>query len=160
MTRRESYGWLRPSPGRSATVLLVVLWGIPTSHDLLFVWLGLGMAALLARRVARVVRDWLPLVAVLFIYDLLRGVADGLLVNARETPQIRVEAALFGRRSRRCGCRSISGTAPNHLHWWDYATWFLYLTHFFVDVHRRGGALDLRARPVRARTRRWSACSR
>ena len=35
-------------------------------------------------------------------------------------------------RSRRCGCRSISGTAPNDLHWWDYAAWFLYLTHFFV----------------------------
>ena len=22
----------------------------------------------------------------------------------------------------------------NHLHWWDYATWFIYLTHFFVTL--------------------------
>ena len=36
-----------------ASVLLVVLWGIPTKHDLLFVWLGLGMAALFFQEVGQ-----------------------------------------------------------------------------------------------------------
>ena len=70
-------GSARPSPGASASVLLVVLWGIPTKHDLLFLWLGLGMAAF-SLEVSRVIRDWLPLVGIILAYDLLRGAADGL----------------------------------------------------------------------------------
>ena len=41
------------------TIALIVLWGIPTKHDLLFLWLGLGMAAF-SFEAARVARDWLP----------------------------------------------------------------------------------------------------
>jgi hypothetical protein len=102
------------------TILLVVLWGIPTKHDLLFLWLGLGMAAF-TFEASRIVRDWLPLVGVIFVYDLLRGVADGLLLPARETPQIRVEAALFGKPVPTVWLQEHFWHGANHLHWWDYA---------------------------------------
>ena len=131
MTRREKLRLAALVAWALATVLLFVLWGIPTKHDLLFLWLGLGMAAY-SLDGARVVRDWLPLVAVIFTYDLLRGVADGLLVNARETPQIRVEALLFGRPVPTVRLQEHFWHGPDHLHWWDYAAWFLHLTHFFV----------------------------
>lgn len=118
-------GWLL------ATVLLFALWGIPTKHDLLFVWLGLGMAAwTLDWR--RVVRDWLPLVAVILAYDLLRGVADGLFFKAFETPQIRAETFLFGKPAPTVRLQEHFWHGPDHLHWWDYAAWFMHLTHFFV----------------------------
>jgi membrane-associated phospholipid phosphatase len=131
VTRREKLRLAALVAWVVATVLLFVLWGIPTKHDLLFLWLGLGMAAY-SLDGRRVVRDWLPLVAVIFAYDALRGIADGLLVKARETPQIRLEAFLFGRPVPTVRLQEHLWHGPNDLRWWDYATWFLHLTHFFV----------------------------
>ena len=113
------------------TIALIVLWGIPTKHDLIFLWLGVGMAAF-SLEASRVVRDWLPLVGIMFIYDVLRGAADGLVFPVHETPQIRVEAALFGGPVPTTWLQEHFWHGANHLHWWDYATWFLHLTHFFA----------------------------
>ena len=113
------------------TIALIVLWGIPTKHDLIFLWLGVGMAAF-SLEASRVVRDWLPLVGIMFIYDVLRGAADGLAFPVHETPQIRVEAALFGGPVPTTWLQEHFWHGANHLHWWDYATWFLHLTHFFA----------------------------
>jgi membrane-associated phospholipid phosphatase len=113
------------------TVLLVVLWGVPTKHDLIFLWLGAGMAAF-SLEVSRVVRDWLPLVGVMFVYDLLRGAADGLVYSTQETPQIRVEQALFGTPVPTVRLQEHFWHGASHLHWWDYAAWSLHLTHFFA----------------------------
>lgn len=113
------------------TVLLVVFWGVPMKHDLIFLWLGAGMAAF-SWEVSGVVRDWLPLIAVIFVYDLLRGVADGLVFSAHESPQIRVERALFGTPVPTVRLQEHFWHGANHLRWWDYAAWFLHLTHFFL----------------------------
>jgi membrane-associated phospholipid phosphatase len=113
------------------TIALVVLWGIPTKHDLLFLWLGIGMAAF-SLEASRVVRDWLPLVGIMFFYDLLRGAADGLAFPVRETPQIRVETALFGKPAPTVWLQEHFWHGADHLRWWDYAAWFLHLTHFFA----------------------------
>jgi membrane-associated phospholipid phosphatase len=113
------------------TVLLVVVWGVPTKHDLIFIWLGAGMAAF-SLEVSRVVRDWLPLVGIIFVYDLLRGAADGLMFPARESPQIRIEQALFGTPVPTVRLQEHFWHGAHHLHWWDYAAWFLHVTHFFV----------------------------
>lgn len=118
-------GWLL------LTVALVGLWGIPTHHDLLFIWLGLGMAAF-SFEAARVARDWLPLISVILVYDMLRGIADGLLFHQREVPQIKIEAALFGKPVPTVWLQQHFWHGANHLHWWDYAAWFLHLTHFFA----------------------------
>src|SRR5581483_6170361 len=112
--------------------------GVPTSHDLVFVWFAFGMASFaitdLPRKFPRFVRDWAPFMAVLFIYDRLRGYADGALVHARELPQIKVEAAIFGKPIPTVWLQEHLWHGPNHLHWWDYATWFVYLTHFLATL--------------------------
>ena len=87
MDRRRQLRIAAPIAWVAATVVLVVLQGVPTKHDVIFLWLGLGMAAF-SLEVSRVVRDWLPLVGVIFVYDLLRGAADGLLFQVHESPQI------------------------------------------------------------------------
>ncbi len=83
------------------SLVVIATSGVPTSHLLVFAWLGSGMAAFaitdLPRRLPRFVIDWAPFMGVLFVYDKLRGIADGLLVHTRELPQIKVEAALFGK---------------------------------------------------------------
>jgi hypothetical protein len=108
--------------------------GVPTSHDLVFAWFGIGMAAFaitdLRRKVPRFIRDWSPFMAVLFVYDRLRGYADGILVHPREVPQIKVEAALFGKPIPTVWLQSHLWHGAHDLRWWDYAAWFIYLTHF------------------------------
>jgi len=121
-----------------ASAVMVVTVGVPTSHDLVFVWLGLGVAAFcvtdLRRRIPRFVVEWAPFIAVLFVYDRLRGFADGLVFPARELPQIHVEAALFGKPIPTVWLQSHLWHGSAHIHWWDYASWFIYLTHFFATL--------------------------
>jgi membrane-associated phospholipid phosphatase len=120
----------------SASIVLAI--GVPTSRDLVFLWLGVGMAAFsvtdLRRRVPRLVIEWSPFVAVLFVYDRLRGFADGLVFQARELPQLRVESALFGKPIPTVRLQSHLWHGANDIHWWDYLTWFIYLTHFFATL--------------------------
>jgi membrane-associated phospholipid phosphatase len=109
--------------------LMFVLIGVPTAHDIVFLWLGLGMAAF-SLEPSRMVRDWLPLVGVLLVYDLLRGFADGAGFAVHEIPQIRVEAGLFGRPIPTVWLQEHLWHGGNHLAWWDYLTWGLHLSHF------------------------------
>jgi membrane-associated phospholipid phosphatase len=121
-----------------ASAAMVVAVGVPTSHDLVFVWFAIGMAAFsvtdLRRRVPRLVIDWAPFIAILFVYDRLRGIADGLVFPAHEIPQLRLEAALFGKPVPTVWLQTHLWEGANHIQWWDYLTWFVYLTHFFATL--------------------------
>jgi PAP2 superfamily len=121
--------------GSAAMVFTV---GLPTSHDLVFVWFALGMAAFsvtdLRHRVPRLVIEWAPFIGVLFVYDRLRGVADGLVFPARELPQIHLEGALFGNPIPTVWLQSQLWHGPGDLHWWDYAVWLVYVSHFFATL--------------------------
>ena len=119
------------------TVGVVAFSGIPTARDTLLVWLLLGMVAFsasdLRHRLPRLVIEWSPFVGVLLLYDLLRGYADGLLFPARELPQIKLENALFGEPAPTVWLQSHLWD-PEHLRWWDYAAWSVYLTHFLATL--------------------------
>jgi hypothetical protein len=112
--------------------------GVPTSHDLVFAWFAAGMGTFavtdLRRKLPRFVVDWLPFMGVLFVYDRLRGYADGAIVHPREVPQIKIEAALFGKPIPTVWLQSHLWHGVAHLHWWDYAVWFVYLTHFLATL--------------------------
>jgi membrane-associated phospholipid phosphatase len=121
-----------------ASAAMVVAVGVPTSKDLVFVWFAIGMAAFcvtdLRRRVPRLLIDWSPFIAILFVYDRLRGIADGLVFPAHELPQLRLEVALFGKPIPTVWLQSRLWDGGNHIQWWDYLTWFVYLTHFFATL--------------------------
>jgi membrane-associated phospholipid phosphatase len=122
----------------AASAAMVFSFGVPTSKDLVIIWFAVGMAAFsvtdLRRRVPRFAIEWGPFVAILFLYDRLRGFADGLIFPAREIPQLRVEAALFGKPIPTVWLQSHLWHGANDVQWWDYLTWFIYLTHFFATL--------------------------
>lgn len=122
----------------AATAVMLVVTGIPTAHDLLFSWLLLGMLAFTAtdfrRRLPRLVVDWAPLIAILLVYDILRGYADGLLFPAHELPQIKLENWLFGTPAPTVWLQAHLWHGGDDLRWWDYLTWFVYLTHFLATL--------------------------
>lgn len=130
--------WILPALWCVASAVMAGTVGVPTSHDLVFVWLASGMAAVCAselrRRIPRFVFDWLPFMALLFVYDRLRGFADGLLFPTHALPQIHLEAALFGRPIPTVWLQQHLWHGAAHLRWWDYLTWFVYVTHFFATL--------------------------
>ena len=111
--------------------------GLPYSQDWIFVWIvGLMLALSFGdgqHTVRRLIKDWLPIIVALLAYDLLRGVADGNLfaihwgapVHADEVlglgqvPTIRLQDALY---------------TPGHLHFWDYAAFSFWFSHFFATL--------------------------
>jgi membrane-associated phospholipid phosphatase len=111
--------------------------GLPYSQDWIFVWI-VGLLLVLSlgeaqRSVNRLIRDWLPIIAALLAYDLLRGVADGnafpihwsapvhvdKLLGFGQAPTIRLQDAIY---------------TPGHLHFWDYAAFSFWFSHFFATL--------------------------
>jgi membrane-associated phospholipid phosphatase len=111
--------------------------GMPYSQDWIFIWIvGLMLAFSIGdglHTVRRLVRDWLPIIGVLLAYDLLRGIADGNFLPTHyrapieadqalglgEIPTIRLQDAIY---------------TPGHLHFWDYAAFGFWFSHFFATL--------------------------
>jgi len=111
--------------------------GIPASRDTLTAWVLVGLLAFSVtnfRRWARgLVYDWLPFVVVLWLYDLTRGSADGLLFHTHYAAQIDVDRALFGVVPT-VWLQEHLWHGQAHLRWYDYASWLVYLSHFFATT--------------------------
>ncbi|MCW2600907.1 MAG: hypothetical protein JWM02_2736 [Frankiales bacterium] len=138
-----------------AFTLQAALAGFPTGREVITFWM---LATLLAAcggdvRVWRraVVRDWMPLLAVLFAYDLLRGVANevgGWIFNlpywasSADSPEL-ARAHLAG--PLEADKFLFGGTVPTvwlqqHFydfgvaHWYDRIAVPVYLSHFLVSL--------------------------
>lgn len=108
--------------------------GLPLARDQLFMWMALGVAACSVsawRSWGALVVEWLPFLALLVLYDKLRGAVAVGAAQAHVIPQIDVDRWLGG------------GTLPTEwlqrhlwhgagLRWWDVAVWAVYMTHFFA----------------------------
>jgi membrane-associated phospholipid phosphatase len=114
--------------------VVVVSWGLPVARDQLFLWLGLGMAAVSIsawRSWGVMLLEWLPFFGLLATYDYLRGAVSVAPAQAHVLPQIDADKALFGGSVPTVWLQQHLWT-PGHFHWYDYAAWAVYMTHFFV----------------------------
>jgi hypothetical protein len=111
--------------------------GLPTSRDALYLWILLGLVAAsltsLRGRARRLLLDWLPFGAILFAYDLLRGVADSAFA-AHVLPQLRADELLFGGTVPTVWLQERLWDGAARIDWLDYAAWVVYLTHFFATL--------------------------
>jgi len=140
-------------------VLVSIPFGFPTGRDVITAWVLLLLLAACGGEWAvwrrSVVRDWLPLIAVLFLYDFLRGAADEIgrrfttlpaLVRdeagtridyAHVLPQLRADEVLFGWLT--------GGQVPTvwlqdrlyvagDVQWYDIAIVPVYMSHFLVPM--------------------------
>lgn len=121
----------------AATGAYVATRGLMLSRDLLFGWLLLGLLALSVtdvRRWARgVIFDWLPLLAVLLFYDLSHAVSRLVPIVPHVYPQIDFDRLLFGTPVPTVALQQALYRPPA-VHWYDYASWFVYMTHFFATL--------------------------
>jgi membrane-associated phospholipid phosphatase len=109
--------------------------GVPVGRDRLLLWLGLGLLAFSLTNLRRLVRgvllEWLPFALILLAYDLLRGYADGLLLPAHVRPQIDADKVLAGGAVPTVWLQQHLWDGAQSVQWYDYATWGVYVTHFF-----------------------------
>jgi hypothetical protein len=119
------------------SIVAVAIEGIALSRDWLFAWLLLGLLALSLSDVKRwlhgVLFDWLPLMAVLLFYDLSRPVSEFLGMPIHIYPQIHADEALFGSPVPTVWLQQQLHNGPQ-IHWFDYAAWGVYMTHFFTTL--------------------------
>ncbi|HSC91936.1 MAG TPA: phosphatase PAP2 family protein [Gaiellaceae bacterium] len=123
--------------------------GIPVSRERLLLWIVLGLLAFSTTNVrgwARgVVFEWLPLALILWVYDLLRGTADGLLFATHVRPQLEADRLLFGGTAPTVWLQQHLWDGPARLHWYDYGAWLVYAS-YFVATYALAGALWFFAR--------------
>lgn len=121
----------------AASMALVATRGMILSRDWLFAWLLVGLlAASLAdprRWVRGVVVDWLPLMAVLLCYDLSRPVREWIGATPHLLPQLDADRWLPGSEVPTLALQHHLYD-PGSAHWYDYATFAVYLSHFFVTL--------------------------
>jgi hypothetical protein len=75
--------------------------------------------------------EWLPIFALLVLYDVLRGAVDGVPQAAHRVAQQDFDNALVGADGPTVWLQDHLWH-PGHLRPWDYAIWAVYMTHFFV----------------------------
>jgi membrane-associated phospholipid phosphatase len=114
--------------------IAIASWGLPLARDQLFIWLGLGMAAVSVsawRSWGVMVLEWLPFFGLLVAYDYLRGAVSVVPAQAHVLPQIDADELMFGGTTPTVWLQQHLWT-PGHFHWYDYGVWGVYMTHFFV----------------------------
>jgi len=149
-----------------AFVLFVAFVGIPTSDPLeAFGWLWLATIAWRNHQPWRqhllFLRDWLPVVVLLEIYNITRGSADKLFAP-HITPMIHFDQWMFGWFT---GGRIPTIWLqqhlyhPGHVQWWEVAVTLIYTSHF-LTVPTVAVILWLRNRHLSYRfMRRWVVLS-
>jgi membrane-associated phospholipid phosphatase len=120
------------------TVVIVARFGLViVLRDWLWVWLLAGLLAVsltdLRGWLRGVVVDWLPFIAVIVGYDLIRGVAEPALSQAHYAQQIGFDHLVFGGQLPTVWLQQRLWNA-SHRHVYDYLTWALYNSHFLVTV--------------------------
>ena len=118
----------------AALAITVASWGLPVARDQLFFWLLLGLAAFSVgawRTWGAMLLAWLPLLALLVVYDYLRGAVAVAPARAHVGTQIAVDRWLAGGTDPTVWLQRHLWSA-GHPHWYDYGVWVVYMTHFFV----------------------------
>jgi len=136
-SRRAILRWGAPALYVVIVAVAAVRGQLSLSTDSLFLWIaGFMLACTITspRRFLRGIVDWLPLVVVLLLYDLLRGAADGLLATPHLLPQIDVDRWLAGGQVPSAWLQQQLWHGPSDLHWWDWATLAVYITHFIATL--------------------------
>jgi len=118
-----------------ASVALLATKGLFLSRDVVALWVLSGLLAFsladLRGNFRRIVFDWLPFFAILFAYDLLRGLVGDTAFSVNYMPQVDVDEFLFMGALPTVWLqeRLWDSGNPGLL---DYSTWAIYLTHFFA----------------------------
>lgn len=118
----------------AALVIWSARYGIPVQRELVILWTCGALACVSIGRpprdILQLVLDWLPIVAVLWAYDVTRGAADSFGIGIHYHPMIDFDRAVFGEVPTIWLQERLY--EPSVIHWWDVAFTLVYTSYFIV----------------------------
>jgi hypothetical protein len=124
-----------------ALVLWTAAYGIPVQRELVILWtcgaLACASIGRPPREILQLVVDWLPIVAVLWIYDLTRGAADSFGIGVHVHPMVDFDSFAFGGETPTEWLQDRLYD-PGVVHWWDVLFTFVYTSYFIVPFALAG----------------------
>jgi hypothetical protein len=124
-------------------------YGVPVQRELVIAWtcgaLACNSIGRHPREILQIVLDWLPIVAVLWAYDLTRGAADSLGIGVNVTPMIDFDRFVFFGETPTEWLQARLYD-PGVANWWDVAFTLVYTSYFIVPF-ALAGVLWVRDRP-------------
>jgi PAP2 superfamily len=116
--------------------------GFPFDRERLLLWIGGALAISCLgrpwRRALQLLGDWVPLAAILLLYDISRGLADNIGAPVQTHLPIRVEKFLFfGHLPTEVLQRRFFPTGSS-ISWWELAVAVVYASHFIVPLLSAG----------------------
>lgn len=138
------WAWVRAG-ALALYFLALVVWsanyGIPVQRELVIAWTVGALACVSIGRppiqIVQLLRDWLPLVAILLAYDFTRGAADSLGVGVHWGEMIDVDRFLFGGETPTEWLQDRIHD-PAVVTWWDVAFTLVYTSYFIVPFALAG----------------------
>ena len=133
---------------------MLVAWsatyGVPVQRELVIAWVCGALACASIgrdpRQILQLIIDWLPIVAILFVYDLTRGAADSLGIDAHVHPMIDFDRfVFFGQTPTEWLQARIH--EPGVVSAWDVGFTLVYTSYFIVPFVL-AGVLWARDRPA------------
>ncbi len=116
--------------------LVIVVTAYHRVHELYdsdFAYIILILIAFCLGRLSSLIRDWTPIVLLLFSYEYLHGYADKIIGKVHSTDVIYWEEKLFGTPVWTVRLQQWFYT-PGHAHWYDYACGIIYYGHSFIAL--------------------------
>jgi hypothetical protein len=133
-----------------ALLVWTARYGVPVQRELVIAWtcgaLACASIGRPPREILQLLLDWLPIVAVLWAYDLTRGAADTLGFGVNVTPMIDFDRALFFGETPTEWLQAQLHT-PGAIAWWEVAFTVVYTSYFIVPF-ALAGWLWARDRPA------------
>jgi hypothetical protein len=123
-----------------ALILWSAHYGVPVQRELVILWICGALACASIgrppREIFQLVLDWLPIVAVLWVYDLTRGAADSFGIGVHYHPMIDFDHAIFGEVPTVWIQHQIY--VPRTVQWWDVAFTLVYTSYFIIPFALAG----------------------
>jgi membrane-associated phospholipid phosphatase len=118
-----------------ALVAYTVAYGIPVQRELVIAWtcgaLACASTGRPPREIVQLIVDWLPIVAVLAVYDFTRGAADSIGIGVHSMPMIDFDEFVFlGETPTQWLQERLY--EPGIVHWWDVGFTLIYTSYFIV----------------------------
>jgi membrane-associated phospholipid phosphatase len=124
-----------------ALVLWTAAYGVPVQRELVILWtcgaLACASIGRPPREILQIGIDWLPIVAVLWAYDLTRGAADSMGIGVHYHPMIDFDKFVFGGQVPTVWLQERIYN-PYAVSWWDVAFTLVYTSYFIVPFALAG----------------------
>jgi membrane-associated phospholipid phosphatase len=142
LSLRGALGVLAPIAYAGVAVQVVLsMGGVPASRDVLvplvlggFLALSVTSARRLRRLAVGIAVDWLPIVLALWLYDFIRGYADGGWLPVHFGRQIELDRLVGLGTLPSVWLQRHLWHGAQHVAWYDYATWLVYMSYFFATT--------------------------